>query len=262
MMGENSMIKNPVFIGADPIDQVKGLFESLILQMISTEGARDSLHFKYISPEWAGNPGWYFWPKSRPGVYFLRLESASCHGNQLASRWQLYYYPHPKESVFDCYSLDEQLARLSDLFPSAKPESACCCECSEEHGRHDFSDLPDGAGIPSHEIRERLNSWLFCVGDMGFAWESEKLERYTFEAPEVSLTWAYMDIFATDQQNHKLPLLSRYETDRKIPAWNLCNEFATSLLSDFLLLNIVATLQQECCDHTAGIYRKRIYSIG
>ena len=255
------MLKNSVFIGTDPISQVQGLFESLVLQLISAEGARDILHFKYISPEWAGNPGWYFWPKSRPGVYFLRLESASGRGDQLASQWQLYYYPHPDETVFEAYSLDEQLARLSDLFPSSKPECACCCDCCEEHAQSDFSDLPGGTGIPVPEVRERLNSWLFCVGDMSFTWEMERLGRCAVEAPDFSLTWAYMNIFATDKKEHPLPLLTRYETDRKIPAWDICHEFAVSLLSDLRVIDIVTTLLEESCDNTAGAYRKRIYSI-
>ena len=255
------MLKNPVFIETDPVDEVKGLFERLVLQMISLDRARNILHFKYVSPEWAGNPGWYFWPKSRPGVYFLRLESASGEGDQLISQWQLYYYPHPDESVFEDYSLDEQIARLSGLFPASKPEGACRCECCEEHALNDFSDLLDGVGIPGPEVRERLNSWLFCAGDMRLTWENEKIGRCIVEAPECSCTWACMDIAAKDPEGNEIPLLKRGEPDRKVPAWEICHEFAGSLLSDLQLIGIVSVLQEDWCENTAGIYRKRSFHL-
>jgi hypothetical protein len=248
-------------MGTEPVEQAKRLFESLVLQLISVEDARNVLHFKYVSPEWGRKPGWYFWLKSRPGVYFLRLESAFCQREQLASHWQLYYYPHPEESVFEDYSLDEQIVRLSDLFSTAKPDGACQCECCEEHSAYDYSDLLNGAGIPLHEIREQLNSWLFCVGDMSFTWEMEKLAHCSVEAPECSLTWAYMDISATDKEGCEIPLLKRYEPDRKIPSWDICHEFTVNLLKDLLIIDIGAALLEDCCDNTAGVYRKRIYSI-
>jgi len=255
------MLTNSVYIGTEPIEQAKELFESTILQMISADGARNNLHFKYVSPEWVGNPGWYFWPKSRPGVYFLRLDSAVIRENRLLSQWQLYYYPHPDEKVFEDYSLDEQLVRLSDLFPKLKPEPACCCECNQEQSPHSFVDLPSGMGIPLHTIRPLLNSWLFCIGEMRFAWNTGNLEICTVEAPEVSQTWAFMDVFTETDSECRLPLLKKYENDRKIPTWNICCEFSENLTNDMRTIGIVTSRWEEPCDTSDRFYKKRTYII-
>lgn len=254
---------NPVCIGSEPVEQAKFLFENLVLQLIATEDARNILHFKYVSPVWGQKPGWYFWPKSRPGVYFLRLESSSCQGNRLKSHYQLCYYPHPEENVFENYSLDEQIARLSDLFSSIKPDGEYRCECCDEPAANDYADLPNGAGIPMPEIREQLNSWLFCIGDMNFNWDVdvEKLESCTVEAPDCSLTWAYMDVFATNKEGLEFSLLKKYEPDRKIPSWDICHEFTVNLLKDLSIIGIGSTLSNDSYDDTAGIYRKHTYSL-
>jgi hypothetical protein len=255
------MLTNSVDIETEPIERAKGLLERAILQMISADEARNRLHFKYVSPEWVGNPGWYFWPKSRPGVYFLRLDSADIRKNQLLSLWQLYYYPHPDETVFEDYSLDEQLVRLSNLFPSSEPEPACCCECHQEQSQPSFADLPSGMGIPHYDIRPSLNSWLFCIGEMSFAWNIEKLEICTVEAPEFSQTWAYMDVFAATDSECRLPLLTKFENDRNIPTWKLCSEFSENLMNDMESIEIVATRCEASCDINDGFYRKRTYII-
>lgn len=49
--------------------------------------------------------------------------------------------------------------------------------------------------------------------------------------------------------------------DRKIPAWEICHEFAGSLLSDLPLIDIVSVLQEDGYENIAGIYRKRSYHL-
>ena len=259
-----ALIANPVTIclAEEPLFLTKDLFENLILNLISVENAKDRLHFKYVSPEWIGNPGWYFWPKSKLGVYFLRLENAYAAAKGiLESSFRLYYYPNPQEKVFDCYSFDEQLARVSAVFGHAKPECSCTCLCLNEPPTGNFSDLSGGTGLPVPEVRGKLNTWLFQIGDAVLRWESEQINCCKIEAPNRARTWACRDVTVIDQNGHTQTILKRSEIDRDIPAWKLCNDFLSSLLQDLHLLGFGYSLEEEQLDQTFYTFQKKTFRL-
>lgn len=220
-------------------------FEGLVLNLINADNARERLHFKYVSPEWLGVPGWYFWPKKMRGVYFLRLESAAVRGTATEGYFVLYYYPHPHEEVFAAYSLIEQLARVSDLFSRKQPEHIGVCCCRQGHAAGDFSDLNDGLGIPVPKQRAKLKPWLYHLGAVMCLWEGGKLRRCKAEAPFRSCTWAYDKVTISDEQGNDYTVLDRHGLDRNLPAWELCRFFTLSLLGDLSLLQIKHTLESE-----------------
>lgn len=224
---------------------VQQCFESLVLNLINADNAKERLHFKYVSPEWLEAPGWYFWPKNKRGVFFLRLESAAGRDTVFDGFFALYYYPHPREKVFACYSIVEQLARVSDLFSRKQPEQAGACCCLHGHAPSDFSDLGDGLGIPVPEKRAKLKSWLYRLGAVTCCWEGGRLKRCKVEAPFRSCTWAFKRVTATDGQGNDFTVLDRHDMDRNLPAWELCRFFILNFLNDLNLLKIKHTLERE-----------------
>lgn len=245
----------------DPFIVVRGLFENLLLTLISVDNARSSLRFKYVSPEWIGRPGWYFWPKSRPGVYFLRLDTACPEGGLWDASFALYYYPHPKEDVFERYSFDEQLTRVSAVFSQEKPEGGCGCLCAgEPHAGH-FADLHDGIGLPVPEVREELNAWLFHIGGVALRWDGERLRRCGIEAVNRSRTWACRDVTLTDEDGHAHTVLRRGEPDRDVPAWELCTAFIGDFLAGLRLLEIDHAVEEERLDAAEDVFRKRTFRL-
>lgn len=233
---------------------VQQCFESLVLNLINADNAKERLHFKYVSPEWLGAPGWYFWPKNKRGVFFLRLESAVGRDVVFDGYFALYYYPHPREEVFASYSLIEQLARVSDLFSRKQPEHIGACCCRQGYTTSDFSDLSDGLGIPIPERRAELKPWLYLLGAVTCRWEADKFRRYKAEAPFRSCTWTVDKVTATDEQGNDFIVLDRYDLDRNIPTWDLCRFFTLNFLGDLSLLGINHTLEREFLDpNTCGI---------
>lgn len=255
------MIQMPIELAADADQQARLLFENLVLRMIAADKARESLRFKYISPEWVGNPGWYFWPRGRSGVFLLRLDSARNEGSVLISQWQIFYYPSPDEALFESYTLDEQIVRLSDLFDTAPPDCECCCECSETEHAAKPADLPGGIGVPRPDVRERLNSWLFWVGDMEWVWRDGSLLSCMVAAPRISRTWACCDRWATQEDGTKVLLRAAGELDRDLPAGEICQEFVGDFLSGLAVTGIRHRLLEEDVMDSDGIYRKQIYEL-
>ena len=255
------MIRMPVSLDADVDMQVRFLFENLVLRLIATDKAHDSLRFKYISPEWVGNPGWYFWPRDRSGVFLLRLDSAREEGRAICSQWQVYYYPGLDEELFEAYTLDEQMVRVSDLFDSEPPVCECRCECCEADHATASLDLPGGIGVPRPDVRQRLNSWLFWVGDMDWVWQDGSLRSCTVEAPQLSKTWACCDRWATNEDGVEVLLKKAGALDRNLPAWEICQGFVGDFLNDLRGIGIRHGLLEEGVMDRDGIYRKQIYGI-
>ena len=235
----------PAFPPEKNLVVVQQRFERLVLNLINADNAKDCLPFKYISPEWLGAPGWYFWPKNKRGVYFLMLESAACRGRATNGHFALYYYPHPHEEVFAAYSFIEQLARVSDLFSRKQPEHIGACCCQQEQAAGDFSDLSDGLGIPVPEKRAQLQSWLYSLGTVTCRWEGNKLRHCKAEAPFRSCTWAIEAVTVTGEQGTDLTVLDRHGLDRNLPAWDLCRFFTLSFLDSLSPLKIEHTLESE-----------------
>jgi len=213
-------------------------FADLVLRLINIENAKERLHFKYVSPEWLGDPGWYFWPKDRRGVYFLRLETALPDDAGVEAGFALHYYPHPEEEVFTRYSFLEQLARASDLFSSARPQAAGACCCHEDRTPSNYADLHDGLGIPVPEKRAELKHWLYRVGTVACRWENGQPKRFKAEAPSRSCTWACEKITVPAENGNDFTLIDKRELDRDVPAWELCLSFSLNFLNDISLLNI------------------------
>ncbi len=223
---------------------VQHRFEGLVLNLIDADNAKERLPFKYVSPEWLGAPGWYFWPKGMRGVYFLRLESASGTGEAVEGHFSLYYYPHPGEEIFASYSLVEQLARVSDLFSRKPPEDIGACCCRHGHAHDGYSDLGDGLGIPVPEKRAELKPWLYRLGAVMFTWEGNKLSRCKVEAPFRSCTWAIDKVSVADEKGNGLTVLDRHDPDRNLPAWDLCRSFTLRFLDGLSLIAIGHTLKR------------------
>jgi hypothetical protein len=255
------MIQMPVELDADADQQVRFLFENIVLRMIATDKAHESLRFKYISPEWVGNPGWYFWPRGRSGVFLLRLDSAKQEGYVLYSQWQIFYYPSPDEVLFESYTLDEQIVRLSDLFDKAPPGCECRCECSEADHAAKPAEFPSGIGVPRPEVRERFNSWLFWVGDRDWVWQDGSLRSCMVAAPRISRTWTCCDRWATQEDGEKVLLREAGALDRNLPAWRICQEFVGDFLNGLREIGILHVPLGEGVMDMDGIYRRQIYGI-
>lgn len=224
--------------------EIRGLFEELILTMLNNDNARENLHVKYVSPEWVGNPGWYFWPKERKGVYFLKLTKVTPLGGGLESLLQLFYYPHPQEDIFRQFSFVEQLTRVSHVFQSTKPQQGEACPCHSQHEPHDFADLIDGIGVPVPQVRSELNPWLYRLGEVICYWEKGKMVYLGFEAQVRSQTWSYGNIKSVPERGKSKVLLEGYEMDRDLPAWELTKNFCLELLNDLKTIGISSETEE------------------
>lgn len=222
--------------------KVKGYFEELILALINSDNARENLHFKYVSHEWIGSPGWYFWPKKRDGVYFLKLVNAVLLEGGIDTLIHVYYYPHPQEDVFRHYSFVEQVTRASYVFSSSKPGQSEACPCHSDHQHHDFADLQDGLGIPVPQVRNEINPWLYCLGELTCFWKKGQLINLGIEAQTRSQTWSCRSICENDMGK---TILDRNEIDRDLPAWELIRAFCLEFLKDLRHIGIFCKSEEE-----------------
>lgn len=215
------------------IDDARILLNNLLFFAMHRPEARDKGAFKYVSADWIGLPGWFFWPKNRTGVFLLKLkENVSC----------LYYYPSLDEPVFEKFSCLEQLVRTSDLFSRSGVDfSTECphCECNETN----FKDLEGGKGIPTPEARQQISSELFAVGEIMFGWENERLISIKAKAPCRDRTWAKSALDITTETG-LLRLLEAGALDRDLPCWELTSEF-TQHLTRFLPVDIIHSFANE-----------------
>lgn len=210
--------------------QARSRLEDLLFSLVERgvdKDVRVRMHFKYISFDWVGPCGWFFWPRRRQGVYLLKMQSSALDGD----RFFLYYYPHPDEGVFSDFSLAEQAARVSEVFSSQGvgfyegcPEHGHC-DCGEEP----FRDLRQGKGIPVPVARERLSASLYWIGALTFGWRCGQLDVLTLEAPVRSRTWAITDIPGPLGDG---PALRAGDIDRNAPCWRLAWGFVAALAAD------------------------------
>lgn len=217
------------------IPRSRQLFEGKlfdIFERAGDEAARAAMNFKYISFDWVGAPGWFFWPRARRGVYQIKEQAVRQGGDKTTVRFSLYYYPHPDEDVFIDFSLAEQAARVSEIFGSQGVlfYEGCSghghCGCREEP----FQDLREGKGIPVPDARGRLADSLYWVGALTLLWRQDDLEALTLEAPRRSRTWAIVDIPGPRDGGLEL---KAGDIDRNVPCWHLAKSFAVALTEDF-----------------------------
>lgn len=224
----------------------RGYIEELILTLINCDNAKKNLHFKYVSPEWIGAPGWYFWPKEREGVYFLKLVDARPQKEVIKSILHVYYYPHPQEEVFWHYSFVEQLTRLSHVFQGSIPGHSEACPCHSDHEHHDFADLQEGLGIPVPQFRGEINPWLYRLGELSCLWDKGILKHLSIEAQARSQTWSCTNLYGEGMNGAIL-----YEIDRDLPAWDLVKEFSTGFLEDLKTIGFLLS-PEEAFDITGN----------
>jgi hypothetical protein len=217
------------------ISQARQIIESTIFAIME-RGAdhtdRQGMNFKYISSDWIGTPGWFFWPRGKRGVFLVKEQRfEKLYKNKASADFALYYYPHPEEAVFTDYSFAEQVTRVSELFSrEGVAFFSGCCEhghdnCNEER----FQDLQEGKGIPTPAARERLSETLFRIGSITLVANNDTLSQAIVQAPIRSRTWSIVDIPCF---NSSELLLNAGEIDRNVPCWELADFFITGLIND------------------------------
>ncbi|PKM86940.1 MAG: hypothetical protein CVU87_10655 [Firmicutes bacterium HGW-Firmicutes-12] len=223
----------------------KGLMEELLLSIITQENAKNRLHFKYVSPEWIGMPGWYFWPKDKKGVFYIKLDRVLNREGGLECIYILYYYPHPEEEDFAQFTLLEQVARVSDLFSKTGVafKEACPCHSHSEHG--EFEDLKDGKGVPTPQERESLSPWLFRIGSFETFWKDGVLKECGVEAQVLSRTWAVRDIEFSGDDGEGHTIMEKHSVDRSLSAWALVECFCMNFVSDLEMLDMTFNIKEK-----------------
>ena len=249
---------------ANSMEQARSLLGNLLFFAMRLPNARVMSDFKYISADWIDFPGWFFWPKSRPGVFLLKLQSIQepMNTNYIDTDYRISYFPALAEPLFEKISCEEQLVRSSELFSNQGVAFATeCphCECSEGA----FADLSDGKGIPTVEARQYMNGELFKVGEISFRWQMEKLTRIDIAAPHCDRTYA-QKVIEIAMDSGPVRLLEAGEIDRELPCWDIAASFVQSLVS-FLPVNIkmrffsdekektgraIYSVRQTCCRNT------------
>jgi hypothetical protein len=248
------------------IVQAQNLLGNLLFFAMRQPNARSKFDFKYVSADWIDLPGWFFWPKSRPGVFLLKLKDIQTNdaAGIIDTDYRLSYYPALSEPLFEKYSCEEQLVRSSAHFSSQGVAFATeCphCECIESA----FADLSEGKGIPTLEARQNMKSELFNVGKLSLHWETEKLTRIAMTAPHCDRTHAETVIEITTDSG-PIRLLEIGEIDRELPCWDIAAAFVRSLV-EFLPVRVgrhsgcdakgkngraIYRVSQTCC-RTTGI---------
>lgn len=220
------------------IDQAKNAMTGLLFLAMNQPEARNAGSFKYVSADWIGSPGWFFWPKSRPGVFLLKLSRAvvSAPANHTSHEYLLHYYPSLNETLFNHFSCVEQMIRVSDFFGKQGVQfSTECphCDCADAN----FKDLTEGKGIPSPQTRHLLSNELFVVGKIRLIWQNGDLLRIESTAPVRDQTWAEKPVEIA-AQGGTVRLLEAGSLDRDLPAWAITDCFTKELIR-FLPLRIL-----------------------
>lgn len=241
--------------------QAKCLMEELILSIITVDSAKSRVSFKYVSPEWIGSPGWYFWPKERLGVFFIRLEYAQVKENVLETLFDLYYYPHPEEDVYGGFSCIEQAVRVNDIFSKKGVAFAVACECQNHCGQDEFSDLRDGKGVPSPQYRQALSPWLYRIGAIRAAWNGNELQEWGVEAQVISRTWGVMDVALPGDDGKTHMILERHGVDRNLYAWELAECFCSNFLADLQVLEMSPIIKEKTISTDPYAKNKVVFSL-
>jgi hypothetical protein len=191
--------------------------------------AREKGAFKYVSFDWTGATGWFFWPKTQLGVYALKADCSESPKQPVESDWLLYYYPSPQEPLFTTFSCTEQLVRVSDAFSRESVTfSTECPHCDCESGPH--VDLLDGKGIPTPEVRETLSPDLFHIGTVTLSWNGYELQSLNAQPSQHGQTWTKepLDIATSDGVQR---LLNAGEMDRNLPCEELTSTFRAMFMA-------------------------------
>ena len=226
--------------------------EELVLHIQRRDDAHERSVFRYMGYDWSGDLGWYFWPKERAGVFSLKEQDSTWHEQTLQSVFRLYYYPDLDEETSAMFSLQEQMVRASELFTRQRPKFSACCALHESTSDHPlaepFADLANGTGIPTVQARQSMCPALFCIGELTFQWEQERLCSCRIEAPIRSQTFAIRDVFlpSVDGQGETLVLKAR-EIDRNVPCFELARSFVLGLFFD-AELPLMEESEGECLD--------------
>ena len=220
------------------LDNSRTLFNNLLFFAMHRPDAREKGEFRYVSADWIGLPGWFFWPKNRLGVFLLKFQEAfsSTSKQHLTTVCRLFYYPSLDEPLFENFSCSEQLLRASDSFSRLGVDfSTECphCECVEGA----FKDLENGKGIPTPEARQRIAAALFAVGEINLVWLEDDLQRVEVKAPVRDQSWA-KDAVDVLTENGPVRLLEAAALDRDLPCWELTSGFADDLVR-FLPVDIL-----------------------
>jgi hypothetical protein len=225
-------------MNAAGIDQARSLLGNLLFFAMRRPDARTNAAFKYVSADWIDLPGWFFWPKNRPGVFLLKLNCINDALPDVAieTDYRLSYFPALAEPLFEQFSCAEQLLRASEYFSRKGVEFATeCphCECNDTV----FADLSSGKGIPTPEARRQISGELFTVGAINFRWELEVLTRISMRAPFHDQTLAQTAVEITTESG-PLRLLEAGAVDRDLPCWELAADFLPALV-EFLPVDIL-----------------------
>jgi hypothetical protein len=223
----------------------KGLMEELLLSIITQENAKNRVHFKYVSPEWIGMPGWYFWPKDKKGVFYIKLDRALNKDDGLQCMYSLYYYPHPEEEDFAHFALLEQVARVSDLFSKTGVSFNESCPCQSHCEDEEFVDLKDGIGIPTPQERDSLNPWLFRIGSFETLWKDGVFKECGVEAQVLSQTWVIESVAFPEEEGEGRIIMEKHSMDRSLSTWALAEYFCMSFLSDLKVLDITSNVNEK-----------------
>ncbi|MBN1827600.1 MAG: hypothetical protein JW884_00435 [Deltaproteobacteria bacterium] len=199
--------------------KTKRYVDSLLHDIMNRDNAKERSNFQYVSFDWSGLPGWYFWPKGRDGVYALKELENERHDRQNGHNacFALYYYPALHEAAMADYSLFERVVRKSELFDENEIHvSGCSCHHGEEIAAKPtaWGGIHRSKGIPTHYGREVMSPDLFVVASVELEWTKEQLAGCTVRAPE---RWRTV-------VGDKL--------DRNMPCWDLAWSFVEALASD------------------------------
>lgn len=225
--------------------QAKGLMEELILSIITDDNAKSRVSFKYVSPEWIGSPGWYFWPKDRSGVFYIKVDHVAHKDGGVEVVFDLYYYPHPDEDVFADFSYVEQVVRVSELFSKKGVAFTVSCPCQTHCEQGEFSDLKEGKGVPVPQYRESISPWLYRIGVTSSFWKGNELQEWGVEAQLFSRTWGIVDKTVPGEDGGMHVMLDRQGKDRDVPAWELAECFCVNLLTDLEMLGMTKTIKEK-----------------
>ena len=220
------------------IEQARGLLGNLLFFALRRPDAKANAAFKYVSADWIDLPGWFFWPKNRPGVFLMKLNYSNdaLADTAIATDYRLAYFPALAEPLFEQFSCAEQLLRASEYFSCSGVAFATeCphCECSDNA----FADLSAGKGIPMPEARRQISGELFTLGEISFCWEQDVLTRIGLRAPIRDQTRAQTAVEITTEAG-PVRLLEAGAVDRDLPCWELAADFVQSL-AEFLPVEIV-----------------------
>ncbi|MDD4145657.1 MAG: hypothetical protein PHS83_00895 [Clostridia bacterium] len=186
------------------------------------------------SPIPGTNPGWYFWLKNNSGVMemiFLDHDQKTTEGTK-ESHFLLKYYPYPESQYFENLSCGEQIVRLSHIFDDSYVEKnhdeGCACS-----SLHLCSHTPKiKKGIPHFQERKNIHPSLFSLGKLSFAFTENDLKQITLDSQDQLIQYSFEGITILDSNGTPHELVAPGQSDRQMPAWEICWHFVSILTHD------------------------------